>query len=143
MGRIGMMRGSGFSVLVMTKEADSAGSWELSKGLLPSAPEDGVATCGLDVAGCLPEEDRELEEDDSIAVEGICGRLEGPNSFSLPPPLELFKLAYLASAKGSPDIGWVLVLEEAFDDFAPDLAGMEVILTGLGGREANPVFADW
>ena len=103
MGRIGMIRGSEFSVMVIANEADSAGSWELSKSLLPSELEVGVPICGLEVPGCLSEEDRELEEDDSIAVEGICGRLEGPDPFSLPPPLELFKLAMLAVSEVSTD----------------------------------------
>jgi len=102
-GRIGMIRGSRFSVMKLVGEADSARSWELLKGLLLSELEVGVPICGLEVPGRLSEEDRELEEDDSIAVEGICGRLEGPDPFSLPPPLELFKLALLAVLEVSTD----------------------------------------
>jgi len=66
-----MIRGSGFSVMVVAGEADSAGSWELSKGRLPSKLEVGVAIWGLEATECLSEEDRELAENGSIAAEGI------------------------------------------------------------------------
>jgi len=33
-------------------------------------------------------------------------------------------------------------VEGVIDDSAPGLAGREVTLTGLEGREASPVFAD-
>ena len=71
MGRIGIIRGSEFSVMVMAVEADSAGSWELSKGRLPSELEIDVVIWGLEVTECLSEEERELAENDSIAAEGI------------------------------------------------------------------------
>ena len=68
---MGMIRGSGFAVMVSVGEAVSADPLISSKGLLPSVLEVGGATCGLEVIKTLSEEDRELDEDDSIAVEGI------------------------------------------------------------------------
>jgi len=70
-GRMGIIRGSGFAVMVLVGEPVSADSVILSKGLLPSVLEFGVATCRLEVMEFLSEEDRELDEDESIAVEGI------------------------------------------------------------------------
>jgi hypothetical protein len=82
---MGMIRGSAGPVMVSMGEADSADSWTLSKGLLPSVLELGVAIWGLDVMGGLLREDRELDEDEDVAVGGICGRLKAPDPFSLPP----------------------------------------------------------
>lgn len=48
---MGMIRGSGFSIMILLEEAVSAGSLRLSKGLLPSELEVGVAICGLEVTG--------------------------------------------------------------------------------------------
>jgi hypothetical protein len=132
---MGMIRGSGFSVIVLVVEADSADSWKLTKGLLPSVPEVGEAICGLEVIEALSEDVRELDEDESIAVEGIWGRLEAPNESSTLPFLTVAETSWAA---------WLIWdLEGVLDDSAPGLGGREVILTGLGGREANPVLADW
>lgn len=49
----------------------------------------------------MSEEDRELNEDEGIALEGIWGRLETPDPFSLPPPLELLELPSLTVVKTS------------------------------------------
>jgi hypothetical protein len=70
-GRMGIIRGSEGSVIVLEEEAVSADSLIFSKGLLPSVLRSGVATCGLDVIKTLSEEDRELDEDEGIAVDGI------------------------------------------------------------------------
>ena len=91
---MGMIRGSAGSVMILLEEAVSAVSWVFSKGLLPSELEVGVATGGLDVTGILSEEDRELDEDEGIALEGIWGWLEAPDPFSPPPLLEPLKLSF-------------------------------------------------
>jgi len=139
---MGMIRGPGFSVMRLLQEAVSAGSLRLSKGLLPSVLEVGVAICGLDVKGFLSEEDWEMDEDEGIALEGIWGRLEAPDPFSLPPPLELLKLSFSIVVDVSGNILWVLDLLRALDDSPPGFGGREARFIGLGGREANPVFAD-
>jgi hypothetical protein len=140
---MGMIRGSEGSVVVFVGEVDSAGSLVLSKGLFPSVPEVGAVVCGLEVIGDLLEDARELEEDENKAVEGIWGRLEAPDPFSLPPSLESFKEPRLGVGETSWANWLIWDLEEAHDDSPPGLGGREAILTGLGGREANPVFADW
>jgi hypothetical protein len=68
---MGIIRGSEGSVVVFVREVDSGGSLVFSKGLLPSVLGADVATCGLEVIKTLSEEDRELDEDEGIAVEGI------------------------------------------------------------------------
>ena len=74
-GRMGMIRGSEGSVMVLVGDVDSAGSLVLSKGLLPSVLEVGGAICGaicgLGVTSISLAEARELDENEGVAVEGI------------------------------------------------------------------------
>jgi hypothetical protein len=101
-GRMGMIRGSEGAVMVSMGEADSADSWTLSKGLLPSMLELGVAIWGLEFTGALSKDDRELDEDEDVVVGGICGRLEAPDPFSFPPLLVSFNVSFLPVAETPP-----------------------------------------